>query len=158
MSFEKFVVSACLAGIPCRYNGKCSPCPEVMQLVNEGRALPLCPECLGGLSVPRFPCENVKGKILNTQGEDCTDAYSLGAQKALQLTLEYGATAAIVKSRSPSCGFTYIYDGTFSKKLIAGDGVWAGALRQAGIALYSEECLPPSSTLQCALQCAAPKA
>lgn len=148
MSHTKFVVSACLAGIPCRYNGKCSLCPEVMPLVNTGKALPLCPECLGNLPVPRFPCENVNGRITNTQGEDCTAAYTLGAQKALLLTLEYGATAAILKSRSPSCGFNGIYDGTFSKKLTHGDGLWAALLRKAGIALYSEENLPAESTLQ----------
>lgn len=137
-----FVVSACLAGKACRYDGGASPCPEVMELVARGKALPLCPEVLGGLPSPRPPCENVHGRILDRQGNDHSTAFWHGAQEALAQTRACGASIAILKSRSPSCGFGQIYDGTFSKRLTPGQGLWASLLQQDGIRLYSEEDLP----------------
>lgn len=138
-----FVVSACLAGVACRYDGTSSPCPQVIELVACGQAIPLCPEVLGGLATPRPPCEKLSDSIQDRHGNDCTDAFQQGARLALAVALQFGATAAILKTRSPSCGFGSIYDGTFSKTRIAGTGLWAALLQQAGMTLYSEEHLPP---------------
>ena len=142
MPQTRYIVSACLAGIACRYDGRANTCPEVQQLVAEGRAIPACPEFLGGLGTPRPPCEIVQGKVVNSNGQDVTQHFLLGAQAATEFALQQGCTAAILKSRSPSCGYGQIYDGTFSGVLVKGDGMWAAQLRQAGIALYSEENLP----------------
>lgn len=144
MSPTLFVVSACLAGVACRYDGTSSPCPQVIELVARGQAIPLCPEVLGGLPTPRPPCEKCSGNIQDRHGNDCTAAFQQGARQALELAQQFGATAAILKTRSPSCGFGNIYDGTFSKTRTAGIGLWAALLQQAGMALYSEENLPPS--------------
>lgn len=105
--------------------------------------MPLCPEFLGKLPTPRTPCELQNGKVVSAQGQDFTAAFMHGAKMALQQALDSGATAAIVKSRSPSCGWGTVYDGTFCKRLVAGNGLWVELLLQAGFALYSEEILPP---------------
>lgn len=137
-----YVVSACLAGTPCRYNGTSHACAQVMELVAQGRAVPLCPEVLGHLPVPRMPCELCSGKVIDAQGNDHTHAFMLGARVALHKALQSGAKAAILKSRSPSCGVGVVYDGTFRKKLVSGNGVWAALLQEAGFRLYTEESLP----------------
>ncbi len=141
-----YVVSACLAGQACRYNGTARPCPEVTRLVEEGEAIPVCPEMLAGLGVPRACCEQKLGHIYTEDGRDITDAFNAGAKKALALALEAGCAAAILKERSPSCGVTQIYDGTFSKRSIAGQGIWAAKLKAAGFLLFTEEDLPPDAT------------
>lgn len=133
----RFVVSACLAGQQCRYDGGSTPCPEVIRLVQQGRALPLCPEVLSGLSTPRPPCELRHGRVFCADGTDVSAAFAAGARQALETARAHGCAAAILKSRSP------VYDGTFSGRLTPGDGIWAEVLRQAGFALYSEEHLPP---------------
>ncbi len=138
-----YVVSACLAGTACRYDGGSNPCPKVLQLVREGLAVPACPEALAGLSVPRPACELKNGRVLSRDGRDMTAAFLRGAQRALEIAQQHGCTAAILKSRSPSCGFGQIYDGSFKRRLCAGQGLWAQLLREAGLALYSEESLPP---------------
>ena len=139
-----FVVSACLAGVPCRYDGASKPCPAVQDLVRAGQALPLCPEALGDLPVPRLPCEQqADGRIVDKEGMDRTAAFVRGAQAALAQALAHGCAAAILKSRSPSCGIDGVYDGTFSGRLRPGEGLWAKALREQGLTLYSEEDLPP---------------
>ena len=142
MTRPRYIVSACLAGIACRYDGRANTCAAVAQLGAEGRAVAACPECLGGLPTPRTPCEIVNGKVLTRDGHDVTRHFGLGAQAATELAMQEGCTAAILKSRSPSCGFGQVYDGTFSKCLCEGDGIWAAQLRQAGFALFSEGCLP----------------
>lgn len=139
-----YVVSACLAGVACRYDGGSNPCPQVVQLVQEGLAVPACPEALGGLSVPRPPCEVKRGRVIDRDGRDMTTAFLRGAHRALEIAHRHGCTAAVLKSRSPSCGFGRIYDGSFNRRLCPGDGVWAQLLRKAGLALYSEENLPPT--------------
>ncbi len=138
----KYVVSACLAGYFCRYDGKSSPCKYVLELMTEGKAFPLCPEMLGGLPTPRFPAEIYAGKILTAQGKDVSTFFYEGAQKALLLAQKLGCNAAILKTRSPSCARDEIYDGTFSKILIKGQGIWAKSLQEAGFKLYTEEDLP----------------
>ena len=108
---KQYVVSACLAGESCRYDGGCSPCPAVQALVRTGQALPVCPEVLGGLPTPRVPSEIRGGRVVAKDGTDVTGAFTCGAEEALRLALENGCTAAILKARSPSCGSGEIYDG-----------------------------------------------
>ena len=133
------LVSACLAGEPCRYNGTGYLCPEVGGLVSSGQALTVCPELLGGLAVPRSPAEIIAGRVVTVDGEDVTDAYQAGAQLALKLAKQAGCQTAILKARSPSCGCGKIYDGSFCGRLIPGDGVFAALLKTAGIVVQTEE-------------------
>ncbi len=139
------MVSACLAGEKCRYDATSRPCPGVQKLVRKDCALPLCPEMLGGLACPRLPCEQRNGRIISSSGADFSALFAKGAERALALALAYGAKKAILKSRSPSCGFGQIYDGTFQKRLCPGNGLWATMLLEAGFELYSEESLPQIS-------------
>lgn len=124
----KIVVSACLAGFSCRYDGKANTVPFIEELYRKKLVLPVCPECLGGLSVPRIPCEIQQGKVISKEGLDCTNAYWKGAFLALHYARFYGAKMAILKAKSPSCGAGQIYDGTFTKTLIAGNGIFAQLL------------------------------
>lgn len=139
----EYVVSACLAGHPCRYDGNSNPCAQVMELVRRGEALPLCPEGLAELPVPRQPCEIQQGpqgrRVVSKDGQDMSTAFAHGARLALEATLAHGCTRAILKSRSPSCGIHSVYDGTFSKRLVPGMGLWARLLAEQGLELFSEE-------------------
>ena len=134
-----YVVSACLAGVPCRYDGGCSPCPAVQRLIRAGQALPVCPETLGGLPTPRVPSEIRGGRVVAKDGTDVTDAFTRGAEEALRLAQENGCTAAILKARSPSCGSGEIYDGTFTGTRVPGEGVFARMAREAGLEIWNEE-------------------
>lgn len=138
----RYVVSACLAGQACRYDGSGQACPAVVELVRQGQALPLCPETLAELPVPRSPCELRDGRVLSRDGCDLTAAFERGARMALEAAQAHGCTAAILKTRSPSCGSPRVYDGTFSGRLTEGQGVWARLLEAHGLQLYSEEHLP----------------
>ena len=138
-----YVVSACLAGLACRYDGGSNACGVVVALVRAGLAVPACPETLGGLPVPREPCEQRAGRVVGRDGVDRTEAFLRGSRKALAVALAHGCRAAILKSRSPSCGCGRIYDGTFTRTLIPGMGTWARLLQEAGLELYTEENLPP---------------
>ena len=133
------LVSACLAGFNCRYNGNHHEDARIVQLVKEGRALPVCPEQLGGLTTPRSPAEiNKDGRVLTKKGEDVTMQFILGAEETFQLCQLYGCQVAILKSLSPSCGSGQIYDGTFKKVTIEGDGVTAKLLKENGIKVLTE--------------------
>ena len=127
------IVSACLAGFPCRYDGKARPCEQVVELVRAGKAIPVCPEQLGGLPTPRTSCEIRDGRVVDADGRDRTEAFERGARAVLQIAQTYGATEALLQSRSPSCGSGRIYDGSFTKTLTAGDGVTARLLKENGI-------------------------
>src|SRR5918999_953626 len=126
------LVSACLAGLPFRFDGSAGHESVVARLVEEGRAVLVCPEVDGGLGTPRPPGEIVGGdgrdvlegraRVVTRDGRDVTDAYVSGAKLALQAARKSGATTAILKARSPSCGKGQIYDGTHSKTLRSGDG------------------------------------
>ena len=133
------IVSACLAGFPCRYDGKSKPCAEVVELVKAGKAIPVCPEQLGGLPTPRPPCEILAGRVVDRNGTDRTESFQQGAQAVLALAQTYGAMQAMLQNRSPSCGTGWIYDGTFSKTLIAGDGITARLLQENGIQVIGIE-------------------
>lgn len=128
------LVSACLAGCPCRYDGKANPREDIIALVKAGEALPLCPEQLGGLCTPRIPCErDEEGRILCRDGSDKTASFRHGAEAVLELCRLYGIRKAILKARSPSCGVGVIYDGTFSGMLREGNGLCAQLLMENGI-------------------------
>lgn len=147
----RYVVSGCLAGLACRYDGGSNPCPRVVRLVEAGLAVPLCPESLSGLPVPRPPCEQCASgpehalRVLSRDGRDLTAAFARGAEHAFRAALAVGCREAILKSRSPSCGVGQVYDGTFSRSLRPGDGLWARLLREAGFTLWTEENLPPEA-------------
>lgn len=133
-----WVVSACLAGQACRYDGKAQPLERVRDLVRRGLALPVCPEQMGGLPTPRVSCERVGGRVLDADGEDRTEAFLLGAQEALALARLFGATHALLKSRSPSCGCGLIYDGTFGGGLVRGNGLFAELLLGHGFDVLTD--------------------
>ena len=133
------IVSACLAGLHCRYDGGEQSNEEVIRLVAEGKAIPVCPEQLGGLSTPRLPCEIVNGRVVRQDGVDVTAEFVRGARDALSLVRLADAREAILKARSPSCGAGLIYDGTFSHTGTPGDGIFAALCRAEGISLRTEE-------------------
>ena len=134
-----YAVSACLAGFRCRYDGKYQGNPLIEYLFSKGYVLPVCPEVLGGMTIPRTPCEQIGGKVMDKNGHDYTNHFLIGAARAVILVKQAGCHAAILKSRSPSCGVDYVYDGSFTKKLIQGDGIFATLLQQNSIPLYTEE-------------------
>ncbi len=138
-----YIISACLAGINCRYDGKNSGIVELEKLVKDGKAIALCPEVLGGLSIPRVSCEIIlddKGqkRVKTKDGNDVTDRFIDGAQKTLDIARILGTKVAILKSKSPSCGIGQVYDGTFSGNLIEGNGFTAELLIKNGVEVYSE--------------------
>ena len=134
------LISACLAGVPFRMDGCSKPCPALAELALQGRAVLVCPEVLGGLPTPRIPSERLAdGRVVNAIGEDVTAQFRLGAQRALQICRDRGCTRAVLKARSPSCGTGMIYDGSFSKRLVAGNGVFAQLLQAEGIEVLTEE-------------------
>ena len=132
------LVSACLLGIPCRYKGDARPSEWVRALNDRHSLIPVCPEQLGGLATPRNPAEQQSGRVVNTQGEDVTVPFERGAQAALALARLNHVVCAVLKARSPSCGSGEIYDGSFSGRLIPGDGVSAALLKQNGIRVFTE--------------------
>jgi uncharacterized protein YbbK (DUF523 family) len=133
------VVSACLAGFKCRWDGTAYPCQKVIKLVEQGKAIPVCPEQLGGFPTPRIPAEQKGNKVFNKDGKDLTKAFLKGAQEALKVAKLNNCEEAILKSKSPSCGSGRVYDGTFSGKLINSDGVLAGLLKKNGVKVFTEE-------------------
>lgn len=138
-----YIVSACLAGIKCRYDGRANSDERIKKLVEEGKAIPVCPEVLGGLPIPRTPCEiidnNGRIKVINKKGIDCTEEFLKGAKKALAISQIVGAKKAVLKSKSPSCGNGKIYDGSFSGKLIEGQGVTTKLFLNNDIEVYTEK-------------------
>ncbi len=132
------IVSACLAGINCRWDGEARPCQKVVDLVKQGKAIPVCPEQLGGLTTPRTPAEQKNDKVFTKTGEDVTYQFEKGAEEAVKIALLANCDEAVIKSKSPSCGCGKVYDGTFSGKLIYGDGVFAKILKKNNIKVYSE--------------------
>lgn len=132
------LVSACLLGVECRYNGKGELDPQVKALLDSHHLIPVCPEIMGGLATPRTPAERRDGRVVTRDGQDVSLAYEKGAAQTLKLAKLYGCSAAVLKERSPSCGSGRIYDGTFTRQLTDGEGVCAGLLRAHGINVYGE--------------------
>lgn len=143
------LVSACLCGVNCKYNGKNNLNPVFLELLKMGRLLPVCPEQLGGLPTPRPATEIAGGtgkdiiegraRVISEEGKDVTSYFLKGAQETLQIALQAEVTGAILQRRSPSCGVDKIYDGTFSQRLINGDGVTAALLKKHGIKVYNDQ-------------------
>ncbi len=147
----KILISACLLGHKVRYDGKdnLQSHHRLQEWINAGNVVTICPEIAGGLSTPRPPAEiqlnknghdfiNGNAKIMTIHGEDVSQSYLLGANKTLKLAKLHNIQVAILKARSPSCGSTHIYDGTFSSKVIAGVGATAALLIQHGIKVFDE--------------------
>lgn len=132
------LVSACLLGERCRYDGQACESPGVRALGKRFELIPVCPEVLGGLAIPRLPAERRGLRVVRSDGADVSAAFRLGAERTLAVARERNVAAAILKSRSPSCGVGRIYDGTFSGRLRDGDGITAEWLRCAGIPLFDE--------------------
>lgn len=143
------LVSACLCGVNCNYSGGNNLNTRVLKLLQQGRAIPVCPEQLGGLSTPRVPMEiyksngagvlDGKSRVVSSEGDDATDEFLKGAYETLKIAKECGVKVAILKANSPSCGYGKIYDGTFSGSKIEGSGIAAELLKRNGIKIYTEE-------------------
>ena len=135
----KIMVSACLLGDNCKYNGGNNYNLELSEFLKDYDVIKVCPEMLGGLSVPRVPAEILNGNVINKEGIDITNNYVEGAKKTLSIALENDIKVAILKKNSPSCGMGMIYDGTFSHTLVSGDGIAAKLLKENGIRILNEE-------------------
>ena len=138
----RLLVSACLLGVMCRYDGQSRPDQNVLALLKNHVLVPVCPEQLGGLSTPRCPCEIQGDRVMSRDGDDRTAEYEKGALEALRLCRLFSCEAAVLKAKSPSCGLGCVYDGTFSGTLRPGDGVTAGLLKNSGVPVYTEKNLP----------------
>ena len=138
----KLLVSACLLGLCCRYDGQSKADENVLALLKDHTLILVCPEQLGGLPTPRCPCEIRVDRVIAKDGTDRTKEYRKGAEEALRLCRLFSCEAAVLKARSPSCGAGRVYDGTFTGTLSAGNGVTAELLIQNGIPVYTEENLP----------------
>lgn len=145
----KFIVSACLAGINCCHDGSNRLKSGVRRLVRKEKAIAFCPEQLGGLPTPRPPAEIISGsgedvlarkaRVLDKEGRNVTENFLQGAYEGLQVALAFGVETAILKARSPSCGFGIIYDGSFSGKTKKGNGVTAALFLASGLNIITEE-------------------
>ena len=136
---EKIICSACLVGVECRYDGKSKVNKKVLALTKNTILIPVCPEQLGGLPTPRPPSEQKGTRVSTKFGRDVTKYFLRGAKEVLRIAKLFDVKRAILKQRSPSCGCGQIYDGTFSGKIIKGDGVTTKLLKKHGIRVLSEE-------------------
>ncbi len=156
---EKILISACLAGDRVRYDGKQIPVTNklVLNWKEKRRLIPVCPEILGNLEIPRPPAQIVNGdglavlngsaKIVDVNGRDVTIPFVKGAERSLSLAQKYNITIAILKEKSPSCGVHHIYDGHFTSTLISGFGVTTAMFQENGIRVFSENELARVSAL-----------
>ena len=135
---EKILISACLVGDNCKYNGGNNKSPLIDKLLERYELVPFCPEVEGGLPTPRHPSERIGERVKMDNGKDVTFNYNRGADLAMNICLHLGIKVAILKENSPSCGVHNVYDGTFSKKLKRGEGVTSEKLRKKGIRVISE--------------------
>ena len=132
------LVSSCLTGLDCKYNGGNNFSKKISTLMDKHVIIPVCPEIMGGLPTPRPPAEISSGRIINKEGIDVTQNFETGAKKVLEIAKKYNCTIAVLKANSPSCGTEKIYDGTFSGILTAGDGITAKLLKENGIQVLTE--------------------
>lgn len=135
----KVLVSACLLGRNCKYNGGNNYDPKVMEFLEGKEIVEYCPECVAGFGIPRTPMEIVDGVLTNRDGKVLDDAMRRTVRQAVEEFRTMGIGCAVLKSRSPTCGVKEIYDGSFSGKLIPGQGIFAKALQDAGIRIIDSE-------------------
>ncbi len=138
MNKRNVLISACLLGVNCRYDGNGVLMEQIDLLMERFHLVPVCPEILGGMTIPRRPCERVSDRVVNNAGEDVTEYFIKGAEEVVKLARLYDCKHALLKERSPSCGYGKIYDGTFSHIEVDGNGVLAELLDNEGIAVYGE--------------------
>ena len=132
-SKEKILVSSCLLGLNCKYNGENNYCQEIDDFLKDYDVIPICPEIMGGLPTPRVAAEKIGDKVITKDGKDVTWQYKKGAKECLFLAKKYDVKKALLKARSPSCGNGEIYDGTFTHTIIDGDGITAELLKNNDI-------------------------
>ena len=135
---KNILVSACLLGESCRYDGKSKPCERVSALSDAYNLIPICPEVMGGLPTPRTPSEICGERVLMKDGRDVSENYNRGALKALAIARENACTVAILKEKSPSCGSGLIHNGKFDGGLVEGDGITTRLLKKEGIRVLGE--------------------
>ena len=144
---KNILVSACLLGEPCRYDGNSKPCELVIALKDTYNLIPICPEVMGGLPTPRTPSEICGKQVLMKDGRDVTENYNCGARKALAIARENACAVAILKEKSPSCGSGLIHNGLFDGGLVEGDGITAKLFKQEGIRVLGESEITDDFTL-----------
>lgn len=137
---ESLLISGCLLGLCCRYDGKSKPWDkDALERLNQKYWLiPICPEQLGGLTTPREPAERCGDRFVTQTGKDVTEQYQRGAREVLRLAQFFDCKKAVLKEKSPACGAGQIYDGGFTKNLVSGNGAAADLLLSNGIAVYGE--------------------
>ena len=135
---KNILVSACLLGTACRYDGKSKPCERVIALSNTYNLIPICPEVMGGLPTPRVPSEICGDRVMMKDGRDVTENYNRGAKQALEIARENACMVAILKEKSPSCGSGLIHNGLFDGGLVTGDGITTRLLKKEGIRVLGE--------------------
>jgi len=137
---ETLLISACLLGVNCKYNGGSNALPpEALERLRQRcRLIPVCPEAAGGLPIPREPSERRGDRVVSRSGQDVTAAFLRGAETAAALAERFGAKKALLKSNSPSCGSGMIYDGSFSGTLTPGDGVAAEYLKRKNVDIFHD--------------------
>lgn len=136
---EKILVSACLLGIDCKYNGKNNENNKIIDLLNDYEVVPFCPEILGGMTTPRIPSEILDDKVINKNGDEVTDYFVKGANESLKMAKLFNIKKAVMKQKSPSCGFGKIYDGTFSGNVIEGNGITTDLFLDNNIEVLTED-------------------
>ena len=136
---ENLLISSCLVGNNTKYNGKNNYLPLIEKLKDKYNLIVICPEVMGGLSIPRDPSEIKGDKVISNKGNDVTKEYNLGAKIVLELAKKYNCKKALLMEKSPSCGVRKIYDGTFSKNLIDGMGITTKLLYENKIEVYSKD-------------------
>ena len=136
---EKILVSACLLGINCKYDGGNNRQEKVLKYLEDKQVIPICPEIMGGLSTPRIGAEQLSDRVITEDGRDVTANFKKGAEETLYLAKLFDVKKALLKARSPSCGYKKVYDGTFTHTLINRNGETAELLKQSGIEIITEE-------------------
>ena len=134
---EKILVSACLLGVNCKYNGGNNYHEEIDEFLSGYDVIPVCPEIFGGLPTPRPAAEALGDRVVTDEGKDVTENFLRGAEETLKLAKKYNVKKALLKLRSPSCGNGKIYDGTFTNTLIDGDGITTKILKENGIEIIT---------------------
>lgn len=136
---EKILVSACLLGDKCKYNGKDNYLKKIEELKQYYDIVPICPEVMGGLTTPRDPSEIFKDKVISSKGKNVTKQFNEGANLSVNIAKYLHIKKALLKENSPSCGKNNVYDGSFKGKLVNGEGITTKALKNLEITIYNEE-------------------